>query len=98
MAKRSHEVKKVSDSFKSWLEDNNYIDKSLGFRIKENWQEIAGNTIFNHTDRVDVQMPKIFLKINNSSLREHLFIEKQLLIDKVNEYIRQEVIQDIIFT
>lgn len=97
MAKRTNEVKKVSETFHSWMEDNHFLDKSLGYKISENWKEIVGNTIYDHTSRVSVTIPKIYLKIDNSSLREMLFLDKQLLIDKVNEYMNQEIIKDIIF-
>jgi hypothetical protein len=98
MAKRTLEIKKIADSFQSWLEDNHYLDRTIGFKISENWQAIAGNTIFNHTKRIDVHLPKIYLKIDNSSLREMLFMDKQLLIDKINDFVKQEVIKEIIFT
>lgn len=96
--KRTHEVKKVSDSFQSWLTDNHYLDKSLGFHITENWKEIVGNTIYQHTAKISVHIPKIFLKIDNSSLKELLYMDKALLINKVNDYLKKDVIQEIVFT
>lgn len=97
MAKRTNEIKKVSETFHSWMEDNHYLDKSLGYKISENWREIVGNTIYHHTSRVTVSIPKIYLKIDNSSLREMLYLDKQLIIDKVNDFMKQEVVKDIIF-
>ena len=96
--KRTHEVKKVSDSFHTWLQDNHYLDKSIGHKIVENWKEIVGNTIYAHTERVNVSIPKIYLKIDNSSLKELLYMDKHLIIDKVNEFLKETLIQDIIFT
>lgn len=95
----SHSFKttKVSIAFDNWLDNNQYKDKALGFKIAENWQEIAGNTIYNHTDRIDVKLPKIYLKINNSSLKEMLYNDKQLIIEKVNTFINSQVVNEIIF-
>lgn len=98
MAKRTYEVKKIDDSFQSWLKENHYLDRAIGFQITENWQEIVGNTIYTHTAHVKVVIPKIYLRIDNSSLRELLFMDKHLLINKVNEYLKRDVIQEIVFS
>ena len=96
--KRNKEVIKVSDSFDKWLDKNHYKEKSINFKIAENWKEIAGNTIHNHTERIDVRIPKIFLKVNNSSLKEMLYHDSRLLIDKINQYLGQNCVKEIIFT
>lgn len=96
--KRTHEVKSVFESFKYWLKENQYEEKSTGILIKENWKEIAGATIYNHTSSISVSPPKIYLKIDNSTLKEMLYQDKKLLIDKVNDYAHQKLIEDIIFT
>ena len=96
--KRNKEVIKVSDSFDQWLEKNRFKEKALNFKIAENWQEIAGNTIYHHTERIDVRIPKIFLKVNNSSLKEMLYHDSLLLINKINQYLGQDSVKEIIFT
>lgn len=95
----SHTFKttKVSLAFDKWLDDNLYKDKAMGFKISENWQEIVGNTIYNHTDRIDVKLPKIYLKVNNSSLKEMLYNDKALMIEKVNSFMNSSIVNDIIF-
>jgi Dna[CI] antecedent, DciA len=88
---------KVGIAFDNWLDNNQYKDKALGFKISENWAEIVGNTIYDHTSRIDVKLPKIFLRINNSSLKEMLYNDKQLMIDKVNTYLNSTAVNEIIF-
>jgi hypothetical protein len=96
--KRNKEVVKVSVGFDQWLDKNHYKEKALNFKIAENWQQIAGNTIYNHTERIDVRLPKIFLKINNSSLKEMLYHDSKLLIDNVNDFLSEKCVKEIIFT
>lgn len=96
--KRTKEIIKVSTGFDDWLDKNHYKEKALNIKITENWQEIVGNTIYNHTDRIDVRIPKVFLKINNSSLKELLYQDSVLLIDKINQYLGEKSIKEIIFT
>lgn len=98
MKKRDFETVRVGDGFNEWLKNNHYVEKSIGFKITENWNEIVGNTIYHHTTRIDVRIPKIYLKIDNSSLKELLYADRQLLIDKINEYIHQALVTEIIFT
>lgn len=96
--KRNKEIIKVSDGFDTWLDKNHYKEKALNSKITENWQEIVGSTIHHHTERIDVRLPKIFLKINNSSLKEMLYHDSRLLIDKINEYLGEKSLKEIIFT
>ncbi|MBL7789269.1 MAG: DUF721 domain-containing protein [Chitinophagales bacterium] len=96
--KRNKEIIKVSDSFDQWLDKNHFKDKSLNIKVTENWQEIVGNTIYHHTTRIDAKLPKIFLKINNSSLKEMLYHDSNLLIDKINNYLGEDCVKEIIFT
>jgi hypothetical protein len=96
--KRNKEVLKVSDGFDQWLDKNHYKEKSKNFKVTENWQEIVGNTIFQHTERIDVKLPKIFLKINNSTLKDLLHFESHLMIAKINNYLGENLVKEIIFT
>lgn len=98
MVKREKELQRIDESFEKWLEANHFKDKSLAIKIAADWQEIVGNTIYNHTERIDVKPPKIYLKINNASLKEMLYIDSFLLIDKINQYVQADLIKEIIFT
>jgi hypothetical protein len=95
--KHSYELKKIDQVFEHWLDVNHYKEKALGFKISENWQEIVGNTIYHHTARVDVRLPRIYLRIDNSSLKDLLYTDSQLLIDKINTYVKSTVVKEIIF-
>ena len=95
---RNKEIITVSEGFDKWLDINHLKGKSIGFKISENWREIVGNTIYEHTTRIDVKLPKIYLKINNSSLKELLYNDSLLLIEKINKYVNQDLVKEIIFT
>lgn len=95
--KYDNDVKKLSQMYDHWLDVNHYKDKAYGFKIAENWQLIVGNTINNHTERIDVRLPKIYLKINNSSLKEILYTDRQMMIDKINTYVNSIAVKEIIF-
>lgn len=96
--KRDKELIHIGQGFENWLDKNHFKEKSLGFKISENWQEIVGNTIYQHTSRIDVRLPKIYLKMDNSSLKELLYNDRELLIEKINQYIGSKNVKEIIFT
>jgi hypothetical protein len=95
--KHSYQLQKVDQVFDHWLDVNHYKEKALGHKISENWREIVGNTIYHHTARVDVRLPLVYLRIDNSSLKDLLYTDKQLFIDKINTYIKSTVVKEIIF-
>jgi predicted nucleic acid-binding Zn ribbon protein len=78
--------------------------KNLGLekRINEqklilNWEKIVGNNIAEKTKAFKIEGKKLFVKVESPSWRNELFYLKKEIIEKLNEFAKQEVIKDIIF-
>lgn len=92
---RDKSPKKVSDAFQKWIKNSNLEKDSISIKIKENWEEIAGTTIANYTHKLGVYLPIIYITVKNSALRELLHNEKHLLIEKINEYLDADLVNEI---
>ena len=70
------------------------IDK---VRVKEAWVEVMGKTIVRYTVNVRLQGSRLYVTLNNASLREDLNYGKSKLVNMLNEHLQKEVVKDIIF-
>jgi hypothetical protein len=46
---------------------------------------------------VSVRIPKIYLKIDVSTLKNYLFMEREMMVQKINEYLGKDTIDEIVF-
>jgi len=90
-------MKSISDAFSDWVSDSGLEQKFIEANIKTNWEQIVGKTISNCTSQVNVNIPNLYLKINNAPLKEMLFHQKNDLLNTINTYLKKEIIKDIIF-
>jgi predicted nucleic acid-binding Zn ribbon protein len=86
-----------NELFEDWIQAKGLSEKMLEAKIVTEWSEIVGEQIAKHTDKVNVKLPKIYLKIDVSTLKNYLFMEREMLVQKINEYIGKDAIEEIIF-
>jgi predicted nucleic acid-binding Zn ribbon protein len=86
-----------NELFEDWIQAKGLSEKMLEAKIVTEWSDIMGEQIAKHTDNVNVKLPKIYLKIDVSTLKNYLFMEREMLVQKINEYLGKDAIEEIIF-
>lgn len=86
-----------NELFDNWVNTSGLSQKMLEAKIVTEWSQIMGEQIAKHTDKVNVKLPKVYLKINVSTLKNYLFMEREMLVQKINEYIGKDAIEEIVF-
>jgi predicted nucleic acid-binding Zn ribbon protein len=66
--------------------------------IVNNWEELMGKAVSNRTKRVLIRNKTLILELDSSVMREELQSSKTILIQKVNEFAKKEVITDVWFS
>ena len=61
------------------------------------WPELMGIAVANRTKEIRIQSKKLYLTIDSSVMREELLLGKQIIIDRLNQYAGQEIVNDIWF-
>jgi predicted nucleic acid-binding Zn ribbon protein len=62
------------------------------------WPHLMGVAVANRTKEIRIQNKKLFLTIDSSVMREELLLGKQIIIDRINEYAGQQIINDVWFS
>ena len=76
---------------------------NLDGRMKEmniinNWKEIVGQAIYTRTESVKINNRKLVLTLKSSVLREELMLIKTELIQRVNTFAEEDLVDDIWFS
>lgn len=61
------------------------------------WPELMGSAVGNRTKQIYIHQKKLFVRIESSVVKNELLMVKTAIIEKLNEKVGAEVINDIIF-
>lgn len=86
----------ISDVIKESLKDLNIDEKLREVHVIKSWDQFVGKTIAKATKGIYIKDKKLFLKIESSIIRNELFIIKDELIKRINEFAEENLINDII--
>ena len=88
----------LGDAIRLYLsEKQTFNRKLLENRVVNSWGELMGNTVASYTSQVEIRRQKLYVTLTSSVLRHNLMLSRQEIIQKINEKIGSEVINDIVF-
>ena len=61
------------------------------------WEQIVGSMIAKNTTKIFINKKVLYLTLSSPALKNELRYHKLVLIDKVNEFAKQKIINDINF-
>lgn len=96
--RRSSNEKQLGDVIEKLLKAYNLDDKMKELDLVEAWSELMGTAVANRTKSIEIRNQKLLLTIDSSVMREELHIGKQVIIQRVNQFMGKEVIRDIWFS
>lgn len=61
------------------------------------WRELLGEGVSHYTKNIYFQRNVLHVQLTSSVLRAELIMNKQSLIDKLNEHAGMEIVKEIVF-
>ncbi len=96
MAKRNNENMSLEQALKGFIKENN-LDKGLEkIDAKNAWYAVMGKSIEAYTNDVQLKNSTLIVRLSSAPLREELSYGKSKIITNINEYLRKEVIKELI--
>ena len=96
--RRSAEEQPLKEVIDKFLKAYAWDGKMKEMEVIAAWPELMGVAVANRTKEIRIQNKKLFLTIDSSVMREELLLGKQIIIQRLNEYAGQEIINDIWFS
>lgn len=69
--------------------------KVIEMKIKEEWGNLFGEIIQKHTSEITMKDKTIYIKVDNPPLKNELFLQRHLIIGKINEHFGEVVVEKI---
>lgn len=88
----------LSEAMSEFLEERAGLHMKLAeYRAVKGWHEVLGEAVSKYTKNVYFRRNTLFVQLSSSVLRAELIMNKDGLIEKINEYAEMEVVRDIVF-
>jgi predicted nucleic acid-binding Zn ribbon protein len=85
-----------SEALQRFLQESSIKDEMHALQIQDAWEALMGKTIARYTDQVRIQGKKLFIHTQVGPLRNELHFQRELIIEKVNNYIGTPLITELV--
>ena len=86
----------MQDAIKQFLKQSKLKNGVQALRIEEVWEEIMGKTIAKYTDKIQIINQTLFISSSVAQLKHELMYQKEIIIERVNEALGENVIKDVV--
>ena len=87
----------IGDAIKQLTQKNNRLANGLkAAKIEEVWEEIMGKTIAKYTQKIEIIHQTLFVTTHVGPLKNELYLQKELIIKRLNEVYGVKVVEKIV--
>ncbi len=97
MAKRENNENTVGEILKGILQDNRLqtgIDEVV---VRDAWRSLMGNGVNTYTRNVVLKNGILYVELTSAVLRAELSYGKDKIVKMINEELRRDVVQEVVF-
>jgi len=88
----------IKQALQQMLDNSTWKNRYMQSRVRLEWEAIMGKTIARHTDEVKLVEHTLVIKTQVAPLKNELMLNKQLIIQKVNEHLGETIIREVIIS
>lgn len=94
---KRHNDMPIKDAMKLWLDTSNTHKRQLDkISIRKLWEAKMGTTINDYTKEIKIYGKRLYITIESSPLRNELHYERAKIQSWVNEYMGEELIEEVV--
>lgn len=96
MKMRKSNTQKISEVIDEYLKSSGLSQKLKRARIINHWEELIGKAIARRTKSIKIRNKTLFVSLNSSVARNELMMMRQQIIDALNKYAGEIIIDNIV--
>jgi hypothetical protein len=86
----------ISEAIQEFLRVSRIKGGIQALQIEDVWEEIMGKTIARYTDKLQIIGDKLIITTHVAPLKNELMYQKEKIKQRVNEALKQKVINEVI--
>ena len=86
----------IGDAMKKFLRSSRLNGDIQAMQITDIWEKLMGKTIAKYTDSIKIYGNKLYISTKVAPLKQELLFQKENIILRVNEALKENVIKEVI--
>lgn len=86
----------LGDAIKLFLQKSRLKQNIQALQIEEVWAQLMGKTIAKYTNKIEIIGSTLFITTNVAPLKQELQFQKEKIIERVNEAMKEKVIKEVV--
>jgi hypothetical protein len=86
----------LSEAMQEFLKGSRIKGGIQALQIEDVWEEIMGKTVARYTDKLQIIGDKLIITTHVAPLKHELMYQKEKIKQRVNEALKQKVINDVV--
>jgi hypothetical protein len=86
----------IADALQQFLNQSRIRGDIQALQISDAWEQIMGKTIAKYTDKIQIIGDKLIITTHVAPLKNELLYQKEKIRQRVNEALRQKVVNEVI--
>lgn len=86
----------LGDAIRQFLRESRLGNGMRAIQIKQAWEELMGKTIANYTSNIQIVKKTLYIQTDVAPLKNELLYQREKIIERVNEYFGEKVIEEVV--
>ena len=86
----------INEAMQEFLKSSRIKGGIQALQIEDIWEDIMGKTVARYTDKLQIIGDKLIIKTNVAPLKNELIYQKEKIKQRVNEALKQKVVNEVI--
>jgi predicted nucleic acid-binding Zn ribbon protein len=86
----------IGQALKYFLDKSKLKNNVRAFEITDVWEKIMGKTIAKYTEKIHIFNRTLFITTSVAPLKNELLFQKEKIIQRVNEAMGENLINDVV--
>ena len=95
--KRKSEIQSIGEALEDMLSAYKIKRKFDQTHILQAWGDLMGTAISKQTREIFFRDQKLFVRIDSGAMKQELSMHKTLVAEKLNKFIGEEVVKEVVF-
>lgn len=91
------EIKSIAELVRHTCREDGLETPLNEYRLIAAWPKLLGPAVQSYTKELRIYNQKLYVSVTSSVLRQELMMNRKSLVHKLNEYVKAQVITDIVF-
>ena len=94
---KRNNTEQIGDAIRKFLRQSGLESPLNEFRLVDAWRDVVGPTISKYTLNLYIRNQTLFVHLSSSVLRQELQMQREMLVNHLNQQVGASVIVDIVF-